>query len=89
MNTTRFQSDGIIVLNNRDFNIDQNNRDHHFVHNRAALLPLFQEASLRGKYVHLHKSFPRRGAIATPSPSSFSSAALGESTRGHSMVSAL
>ena len=26
------------MLNNRDFNIDQNNRDDHFVHNRAALL---------------------------------------------------
>ena len=37
MNTTRFQSEGIIVLNNRDFNIDKKNRDYHFVHNRAAL----------------------------------------------------
>ena len=24
-------------LNNRDFNIDQNNRDYHLPHNRAAL----------------------------------------------------
>ena len=36
MNTTRFQSEGLIVLNNRDFNVDQNNRDYH-VHNGAAL----------------------------------------------------
>ncbi len=28
----------IIVLNNRDYNIDQNNRDYDFCHNRAALL---------------------------------------------------
>ncbi len=27
----------IIVLNNRDYNIDQNNRDYDFCHNRAAL----------------------------------------------------
>ncbi len=28
----------IIVLNNRDYNIDQNNRDYDFCHNRAALV---------------------------------------------------
>ena len=27
----------MIVINNRDFNIDQNNRDYDFGHNRAAL----------------------------------------------------
>ena len=28
----------MIVINNRDYNIDQNNRDYDFGHNRAALL---------------------------------------------------
>ena len=28
----------MIVINNRDFNIDQNNRDYYFGHNRAALV---------------------------------------------------
>ncbi len=28
----------IIVLNNRDYNIDQKNRDYDFCHNRAALI---------------------------------------------------
>jgi len=28
----------MIVINNRDFNIDQNNRDYDFGHNRAALV---------------------------------------------------
>ncbi len=28
----------IIMLNNRDYNIDQNNRDYDFCHNRAALV---------------------------------------------------
>ena len=28
----------MIVINNRDYNIDQNNRDYDFGHNRAALV---------------------------------------------------
>ena len=28
----------MILINNRDYNIDQNNRDYDFGHNRAALL---------------------------------------------------
>ena len=28
----------MIVINNRDYNIDQNNRDYDFGHNRAALI---------------------------------------------------
>jgi len=30
----------MIVTNNRDFNIDQNNRDYDFGHNRAALIAM-------------------------------------------------
>ena len=37
INTT-FQSEGIIVLNNRDFNSDQNNRDYHLVRNGSVVL---------------------------------------------------
>ena len=32
------KSQRVIVLNNHDFNIDQNNCDYEFFHNRAALL---------------------------------------------------
>ena len=31
-------SQKVIVLNNRDLNIDQNNREYEFCHNRAALV---------------------------------------------------
>jgi len=30
----------MIVINNRDYNIDQNNRDYDFGHNRAALFSM-------------------------------------------------
>ena len=33
-----FQTLWMIVINNRDYNIDQNNRDYDFGHNRAALI---------------------------------------------------
>ncbi len=44
----------IIVLNNRDYNIDQNNRDYDFCHNQAALL-----------YLSSHKN-PRSEDALTP-----------------------
>ncbi len=34
------------MLNNRDYNIDQNNRDYDFCHNRAALEPADDVSSL-------------------------------------------
>ena len=47
-------------LNNRDFNIDQNNRDYDFSHNRAALLTT-HESRMAGDtnpgllHVHVHQ----------------------------------
>jgi len=38
----------IIVLNNRDFNIGQNNRDYDFCHNRAALVATPSSSKLSG-----------------------------------------
>lgn len=37
VNARCFQSRRVIVFNNRDLNIDVNNRDHDFSHDRAAL----------------------------------------------------
>ncbi len=46
----------IIVLYNRDYNIDQNNRDYDFCHNRAALMwSLFSEVPERDEAVDLSR----------------------------------
>ena len=39
-----FQTWWMIVINNRDYNIDQINRDYDFGHNRAALVPAYLSA---------------------------------------------
>ena len=47
------------MLNNRDFNIDKNNRDYHFVHNRSALVVGIESADSRISARTFHHIFKR------------------------------
>ena len=60
------------MLNNHDFNIDQNNRDYYFFHNQAALLhfiekfkfldnDLFKKKNVFSVYFFLLDRFPDKG----------------------------
>ncbi len=71
VNRLKFWSYGllIIVLNNRDYNTDQNNHDYDFCHNRAAL------QKRRAKFIREYKTFANAlqyNFFPSPCPLNFS-----------------
>jgi hypothetical protein len=72
-NSKDFSSQWIIVVNNRDINIDQNNRDNHFGDNRAALVRPqrgMEPAPTAGWVACTVHAAPASQRVSDPSPDS-------------------
>ena len=66
INTSCFQTQKNNRLNNHDFNIDQNNRDYDFLHNRAALVRNATHDGLLVTHVNNHVIIGFRSWPLTP-----------------------